>query len=132
MVGASAVGSGASNIRKQSNQKQRSFSNDARIMLHESRKLEQRIANQNHSNIVNSLDSSMVMSQINNVTMPTKSLLENSAMGTGLFSSQNNSMNLGQQYSHQQQQQQLIRDDVNNEFEIYERKFSQIGQVNSA
>ena len=64
-----------SHIRQASNQKQRSFSNDARIMLHESKKLEQRFAqNQQQSN----LDSSLVMK------MP---LGADATVGQGLFNS---------------------------------------------
>ena len=39
-----------SHIRQASNQKQRSFSNDARIMLHDSKKYEQRFAKDQATN----------------------------------------------------------------------------------
>ena len=66
-----------SHIRQASNQKQRSFSNDARIMLHESKKLEQRFA-QNQQQAIGNLDSSLVMK------MP---LGADATVGQGLFNS---------------------------------------------
>ena len=67
----------SSHIRQASNQKQRSFSNDARIMLHESKKLEQRFA-QNQQQAIGNLDSSLVMK------MP---LGADATVGQGLFNS---------------------------------------------
>ena len=46
-------------VRQASNQKQRSFSNDARIMLHDSKRFEQRFAQNQHA--LNSLDATLLL-----------------------------------------------------------------------
>ena len=91
-----------SHIRQASNQKQRSFSNDARIMLHESKKLEQRFA-QNQQQAIGNLDSSLAM-KIPTSTSMNMPLGADTAVGQGLFNSSFNDVA---------------------EFEIYDRKFKQ-------
>lgn len=88
----------ASHIRQNSNQKQRSFSNDARIMLHESKKLEQRFAQNQQA--IQSLDNSLVLKHHNSQKMKA----DPNSVGQGLYSSGFNEVA---------------------EFKIYEMKFKQ-------
>ena len=86
-------------MRQPTSQKQRSFSNDARLMLHESKRLEQRFAQKQQA--IHSLDSSILVP-------PHKqgSAGDPSTLGQGLFSNHNNFNDVA-------------------EFEIYDRKFKQ-------
>jgi len=101
---------GSSYARQATNQKQRSFSNDARIMLHESKKLEQRFAY--NQQVINNLDTSLGLKIPQN--MPSIGNSEQVVVGQGLYQGVAN----GSSYN-----------DVA-EFEIYDRKFKQ--QVSSA
>ena len=90
--------------RQPTNQKQRSFSNDARLMLHDKR-LEQRFA-QNQA--INSLDQSMALKiSQNTMNVPLGGGGGGEKIGQGLYQAVNSNFN-----------------DVA-EFEIYDRKFKQ-------
>lgn len=83
-MGIGSRGSNSHIIRQASNQKQRSFSNDARIMIHESNKAEYRFAQNHHA--IHSLDSSLVMKMPPSAMNIPLGGADPSAMGQGLYS----------------------------------------------
>lgn len=110
-MGIGSRGSNSHIIRQASNQKQRSFSNDARIMIHESNKAEYRFAQNQHA--IHSLDSSLVMKMPPSAAMniPLGGAADPSAagMGQGLYSGLTGAANGASNFN-----------DVT-EFEIYDR-----------